>query len=362
MGGKFYMTTVNRVDNRQQIRKIEKKEEQSEPTQVKSANIQSTNPSERAKDISRNQEIQEGKFKSRSDATVGDIAQANSMKEDGTVDPSEVKQNIKDIVGNNKQITQAALESGINLENPTEEDLQKLSNLDVKAGQEVNVPMKPDGALTPEESAEETKAEETPKAETPTPGNETPKGDEVATTGETPTTTGEAPVTTGESPANQEAQATQAPEAVANNQQGNDVISQVMALIQQAEQAQNPGTKRGLAQQAIGLINQLRTKEGLQNGQEQQQQQQNQLQQDPKVAQLVQNINLGAQIAPAQLKEIMDSGNKDSMTAVLDALEARANRAMNGNNTLLNALNMLGMQNQNLMNYNKPQNEAKQAA
>lgn len=319
------MTTVNKVNHEPQTKKTEKKEATAEKTQPKSADVNSTNPSERAKNIQQSGEIKDGKFQSRSDATVGDIAQANAMKEDGTVDPAAVKQNVKDIVANNPQLAQAAKDAGINLENPTEEDLQKLANLDVKAGQEVNVPAKAEEAKTPEEkAAEEKKAEEAEKPE----GNcNSDKAKEA--------------------------------EKADDKKQGDDPLSQIMDLIQQAEQAKDPSQKKALANQAIQMINQLRQQEGIQKGQGDQQQGAQGANNNQQGNQLVQQIQSGGQVNADQLKQVMGSGDKGAMAAVLDALEARANRAANNNsNPMMNALNNQGQQNQNLMNLNMPQFKA----
>lgn len=308
---------VSSVKSSTQPKKTEKKEEkkvEEQKTQAKSADLESTNPSERAKDIVRNEEIKDGVFKSRSDATLGDIAQANAMKEDGTVDPAEVKNQVIDMVQNNPELAAKAKEMGIDLENPTDDDLQKLANMDIKAGQEVKVGEKPlEEAKAPEEAA----AEEAPAEEA---------GAEEA-----------AP-----------AEAAKGPEEAAN-----DPISQIMALIEKAEASNNPGEKAQLANQAITMINDIRAQKGITKEQQQPQGNTtagaNQQAASPEATQLAQNIKAGGKIDQAALGKAMEGDVKD-LAVILDSLEQRANMAKNGNNTTMNALNMLGQQAMGQMN------------
>ncbi|MEW5821105.1 MAG: hypothetical protein AB1782_13010 [Cyanobacteriota bacterium] len=96
------MTRVSGV-NHHETKKIDKKDtnEVQEQTKAKSADINSTQPSERAKQINTDNKIKDGIYKDEhSEATVGDIAQANSLKEDGTVNPESVQQQVVDIVKN----------------------------------------------------------------------------------------------------------------------------------------------------------------------------------------------------------------------------------------------------------------------
>lgn len=320
-------TNVQKKQETQQTKKSEAKTAK-EATQPKSADINSTNPSERAKDINRNNEIQDGKFKSRSDATVGDIAQANAMKEDGTVDPAEVKQQVQDLVTDNPQLAQAAKDAGINLENPTDEDIQKLANLDVKAGQEVNVPAKAEQAIAPEEAKpEEAKAEEAKAEEA---GAEEAKAPEEGAGAEKP----------------QEAQAAGA------EKNADSPIAEVIELINKAEQATDPNQKRQLADSALQKINALKQQYGVADQQAQQPQQaQNPNQagqaQNAQSSQVVNAIQTGGQLDKAQLDKVLQSGDKGQISAMLNSLEARANAAKNGNSNTLNALNLLGQNNWN---------------
>lgn len=312
------ISSVKRTDNTQQTQKKEETQQTQEKTQAKSADVNSTNPSARAQDIQRNGEIKDGVFKSRSDATVGDIAQANAMKEDGTVDPAEVKQGIAEMVKNNPELSAKAKELGIDLENPTEEDLQKLANLDVKAGQEVKCPEKAQEAKAPEEAAEEAPAEEAKEEQ---PQGNCNKAEEA--------------------------------KGAEDKKQGDDPLSQIMDLIQKAEQAQDPSQKAQLANQAIQMINQLRAEKGIQKEDGQQQQAQGtQGQQNGQTQQLVNTIKSGGQVDKAALSQALEGGDKGQLAQILDALEARANQAKNGNNTMLNALNLQGQNNMNQLGLN----------
>lgn len=310
---------VSGVNGTTQTKKTEKKEEkkvEQQQTQPKSADVNSTNPSERAKDIARNEEIKDGVFKSRSDATLGDIAQANAMKEDGTVDPAEVKNQIKEMVQNNPDLATKAKEMGIDLENPTDEDLQKLANLDVKAGQEVKVGQK---------AAEEAKAPEEAKAAEEAPAEEAAGAEEAAP-----------------------AEAAKG----AEEKQADDPLSQIMALIEKAEASNNPSERSQLANQAIQMINEIRAQKGITNDQQAQGNTatgNNQQAASPEATQMAQNINAGGKIDQAALAKAME-GNVQDLAQILNALESRANKAKNGNNPTMNALNMFGQQAMTQMN------------
>lgn len=316
------MTAVRRVQHTETKKAEAKKaEEKKEQVQAKSADVKSTQPSERAKDINRNEEIKDGVFKSRSDSTVGDIAQANAMKEDGTVDPAEVQAQVVGMVKDNPALTAAAKEAGINLDNPTEEDLQKLANLDVKAGQEVKCPAKAEEAKAPEEAAaaEEAKPEEAgkeEKAEEAAPA-EGAKGAEEAKKDDSP-------------------------------------LAQVMAMIEKAETSTDPAQKRQYADQAIQMIEQLRNEKGVEKGQGQQNQQATNPQgaQNAEGQQLAKTIEAGGKVDGAALDKALEGGDTNQLAQILDSLEMRANKAKNGGNETMNALNLQGQNALNQMNMN----------
>lgn len=308
------MTTVSRVKHTE-TKKAEanKTEEKKEQTQPKSADIKSTQPSERAKNINSSEEIKDGSFKSRSDATLGDIAQANSMKEDGTVDPAEVQTQMLQMVNDNPALKAAAEKAGINLEDPSEEDLQKLANLDVKAGQEIKCPAKAEEAKAPEEAAaaEEAKPEEAAAAEEAAPAG-----------------------------AAEEKKADESP------------LGQVMAMIEKAETATDPAQKRQYAEQAIQMINQIRNEKGVEKGQGQGNQQATNTQgaqgaQNAEGQQLAKTIESGGKVDNAALDKAMDSKDLNQLSQILDSLEMRANKAKNGGSDTMNALNLQG---QNALN------------
>lgn len=278
-------------------------------TKPKSADIKSNQPSARAKDIANNGEIKDGKFKSRSDATVGDIAQANAMKEDGTVDSKEVQSQVQEIVNSNPQLLKAAEEAGINLDNPTEEDLQKLANLDVKAGQEVDCPVKADEAEKPEEAG----------------------GAGGAGGGESPEESGKE-----KPPGCEGSQGAGGPQATDDKKDKDDPVAQIITLIDQAEQSKEPNVKKQLAQLAIQLIGELRSKAGVEKGQGQQQQTTTK----GKNSQLVNTIQNGGKLDSEAVNSVLKGGDKVQIAQVLDSLETRATKAMNGNSNTMNAMNL----------------------
>ena len=313
------MTTVSRVRNTE-TKKAEtnKTKETTEQTQPKSADITSTQPSERAKNINSSEEIKDGTFKSRSDATLGDIAQANSMKEDGTVDPAEAQSQMLQMVNDNPALKAAAEKAGINLEDPSEEDLQKLANLDVKAGQEIKCPAKAEEAKAPEEAAaaEEAGKEEAKPEEAA--GAECAKGAEEKKADESP-------------------------------------MGQVMAMIEKAEAASDPAQKRQYADQAIQMINQIRNEKGVEKGQGQENQQATNTQgtqgaKNTEGQQLAKTIESGGKVDTAALDKAMDSKDLNQLSQILDSLEMRANKAKNGGSETMNALNLQGQNALNQMN------------
>lgn len=259
-------------------------------TSAKSADIKSTTPSERAKDILRNNEINDGVFKSRSDATVGDIAQAAVMKEnninpddpDIKLDPQEVQAKMDSIIKNNESLKKAAEEAGINIDNPTEEDLQKLANLDVKAGQEVNVSDK--------------KTEEEAGAEG------TGEGEEAEGAGGAGGAGGA--------------------EEAGDKKDTAETIKQIVDLINKAESASQQGNSfsaEQLAGQAIQLINQVRSSSDCSDSKKSN---------NDKSTNLVNKINSSAKLDSSVASSISSLSGED-LNQVLSALEARANRIRN---------------------------------
>lgn len=282
------MTSVSKVQHTEQ-KKVEAKkaEETQQQTQPKSADVNGTQPSAKAQEIKDSGKIKDGVYKDEhGSATLGDIAQANAMKEDGTVDPAEVKSQLVQMTNDNPALKAAAQQAGINLENPTEEDLQKLANLDVVAGQEVKCPAKAEEAKAPEEAAKEEKpAEEAPAEEAK--AAEEKKEDKPA-----------------------------------------DVLGQIMDLVAKAESSQDPKEKASLADKAIQMINQVRQEKGI-------------TQEDSKPKEGQQQNETAAKISGGQkmddtmkadVGKAMD-GPKDQLAQILDSLQQRANAAKQGGNT-----------------------------
>ena len=299
-------------------------------TQPKSADINSKNASQRAKNINDSGEINDGKFKSRSDATVGDVAQANVMDENGNVQPDEVKQQVQDIVTDNKQLADKAKELGIDLENPTDEDLQKLADLDIKAGQEIDVPEK-------EQKAEDVPAEEATGEEVPEEAAEEASG---SGGGGSPSGAGE------------DSEGCSGPGSASGADQAKDknsaenILAQIMEMISSAEKAQDPYIRQVLAQQAIQAIDQLRSQLGVQKGQGENKTQPNNTNNTNN--QLVNKIKSGANLdsnTTQSIQNVLKSSDTNTIASVLDALEQRAVAAKNGNSNSLNALNLQGQQN-----------------
>jgi hypothetical protein len=277
------------------------------------SNKTSVQPSERAKDIVRSNEIKDGTFKSRSDATVGDIAQASLMKEKGLdpdspdtkLDSAEINAKVSDLVKNNEALKKAAQEAGIDLNNPTAEDLEKLSDLAVKGGQEIK---------TDAEKAKET--EEKPAAE----AQETEEPQPEESFGG------------GECGGPQEAGAS-------DDQKQPASIGVVIDLINQAEAAAKRGDANGAseaANKALQMIDELRQKAGNSSTQNNY----------TKRTNVINKINAPGKLDGKALAKDISSLKGDDLQAVLNTLQSRALRAKNNNtNSTLDALTLTSEQN-----------------
>ncbi|MEW5821106.1 MAG: hypothetical protein AB1782_13015 [Cyanobacteriota bacterium] len=187
--------------------------------------------------------------------------------------------------------------------------MQKLANLDVKAGQEVKVGDKPTEAA---KAPEETKKEEAPAEKAPAE---------------------EAPAEAA--PAEKAQEAKESPQ---------DAIGKIMELISKAEQSTDTAQKAQYADQAIQMINTIRAEKGVQKGQGNQLQNANGTQ-NPETQQMVQTIQAGGKADPAALGKILEGNDLNQIAQILDALEQRAVAAKNGNGSTMNALNMFGQNN-----------------
>lgn len=299
------MTTVNKVQQTQTKKAETKKaEETQQQTQPKSADVNSTQPSAKAQEIKDSGQIKDGVYKNEhGTSTVGDIAQANAMKEDGTVDPAEVQGQVLQMVNDNPALKAAAQEAGINLNDPSPDDLQKLANLEVKAGQEVKCPDKAEEAKTPEEAKEAEEAKEEGACDKP------------------------------------KAEEAKAPEE--KKDKGQDVLGQIMDLVAKAESSQDPAEKSQLADQALQMINQVRQEKGIkpEDSKQQNGQQQNE------TAGKIQSGQKMDDSLKADVAKAMD-GPKDQLAQILDSLQQRATAAKTGGGqNAQNQQNPFGQQN-----------------
>ena len=161
LGGIVNMKRVDGVSGSNNTEHTRKKSEttQTETTQPKdqAADVKETKiNTERASEL-KQCVSEDGVYKNEHGQTsVGELAKAMVADEEGNVNPEDTKAAVVDMVANNPTLAAKAAELGIDLENPTADDLQKLGNLEIKAGQEVNVggiPKKAKEAQGTEEAA-----------------------------------------------------------------------------------------------------------------------------------------------------------------------------------------------------------------
>lgn len=276
---------------------------------------------------------EDGIFKDeRGRTSVGHLAKSIIADENGKLNPNDTKAAVVKMVADNPVLAAQAKELGVDLENPTWNDFQNCANLDIPAGQEIDVSGIQQGNL-------ENKGDQANEAE------------ETKNTGKTETTknTGETKET-GKSENTEKAGETKEATPAQATQKSQESKSQtdpgkVMELISQAEQLlqSNPEQAKQLASEAKGLIANLRASQQ-QNGQQQNTTTNNG--QQSQGQQVAQQIQSGANIDVAQVDQVMQSGNADQIGQVLQALEGRCNKIMNGTaSKTMNALNMLGQQN-----------------
>lgn len=101
---------------------------------VNKVDVNSSKTSDAANRINSSQ-ISDGKFKATNETSVGALAQKINDDGKGNVNSDSVKQSVKDIVNNNKDLKEAAKEL-----DPNDPDYdQKLADLKIKEGEEVSV-------------------------------------------------------------------------------------------------------------------------------------------------------------------------------------------------------------------------------
>lgn len=269
----------------------------------------------------------------RGQTSVGHLAKSLIADENGKLNPEETKAAVVKMVANNPVLAAQAKELGVDLENPTWNDYQNCANIDIPAGQEIDVSSIQKGNLEKSDDQKVNTVDE----------STTQKAGDIGKNGETGNAgkneeTGDA----GNTEKTGEAAPTEATQKAQEGQAQTD-LGKIMEKISQAEQLlqSNPEQAKQLASEAKGLIANLRASKGIQqqntipnNGQQTQGQQ------------VAQQIQSGANVDVAQVDQVMQSGDTDQIGQVLQALEGRCNKIMNGTaNKTMNALDMLGQQN-----------------